>query len=287
MMHVVRLLTLVAAAATILAVPANARAYCRTTTVPIPAGYDPTASGCITEGTPLAWPSMPVTYELQEQASTQIPLAEAIPILDRSFAKWAQASCGGGDASRSPSVSFADRGPTDAGFTPCEAGPCGYTPEDAPHVVIFRDAAWPYNDPANTLALTTVTFGVDTGHIYAADMEINSHEHTISTSVPPPSGAFSLEAIVTHEAGHFVGIAHSAIDTAVMFAHYQPDAIALTADDVAAVCAIYPPSNGVSSGGCSCVEAKRAKGTTALALASFGVIAAGIRRRRRTSRRVP
>jgi hypothetical protein len=233
----------------VVAVPCTSGAFCRTTTLPIPAGYDPTATGCLTAGTSLAWPQMPVTYQIEAEASAQVSLALATPIFDRSFAKWAAAECTGADASQPPALSFQDLGPTDAGYASCDAGPCGFTAQTAPHVVIFRDDAWPYNDPSNTLALTTVTFGEDTGHIYAADMEINSHEHTISTAVPPPMGAYSLEAIATHEAGHFIGMAHSQIDTAVMFARYQPDAVTLTQDDVDGVCAIYPQTAPKSGGG--------------------------------------
>jgi hypothetical protein len=230
----------------------GAHAYCRTTTSPIPAGYDPTATGCITTGAFLSWPQMPVTYQLEMEASKQVSLAEATPIFERSFAKWAAVSCLGEDAPHPPALSFQDLGPTDAGYSACEAGPCGYDAQSAPHVIIFRDKSWPYNDPSNTLALTTVTFGEDTGHIYAADMEINSFGHTIATSVPPPAGAYSLEAIATHEAGHFVGMAHSQIDTAVMFARYQPAAVTLTQDDIDGICAIYPQEPPTQpSGGCA------------------------------------
>jgi hypothetical protein len=267
--------------------PATAHAYCRTTTAPIPAGYDPTVSGCIGQGIPLAWPSMPVTYELNSAASKQVTLAEATPIFERSFAKWVAVSCAttekdGGDSAEAatgeghgPALSFADVGPTDAGYASCEAGPCGYSANTAPHVIIFRDSDWPYNDPENTLALTTVTFGEETGHIYAADMEINTHEHTVSTSVPPPINAYSLEAIATHEAGHFVGMAHSAVDTAVMYARYQPDAVTLTPDDIEGVCAIYPEgSSGAGSHGCAVGGAPRSPARDDGSLAAVALAAA-------------
>ncbi len=265
------------------AVAGPVHAYCRTTTEPIPAGYDPTATGCISSGTPLAWPSMPVTYELEQQASSQIDLADATAILDRSFAKWSEVPCSATNLTDHPELSFQNVGPTDAGYVDCEAGPCGFTAEDAPHVVIFRDKDWPYNDPANTLALTTVTYGVDTGHIFAADMEINSGPgHTLSAEAPPPTGAYSLEAIMTHEAGHFIGLAHSQIDTAVMYAFYQPDAVTLTTDDMDAICAAYPIP-APSKAGCSFSAAKpdgRLAGTAAVALA---LCAATARRRARSA----
>jgi Matrixin len=244
------------AATLVAAVPARAFAYCRTTTMRVPPGYNPAASGCITGGTDLVWPSMPVTYQLEQESSDQVSLGSATAVFDRAFAKWSAAQCGGSGATSNttaphPALSFVNLGPTDAGYTPCEAGPCGYTAQDAPHVIIFRDHAWPYSDATNTVALTTVTFGVDDGHIFASEMEINSFEHTISSALPAPVNAYSLEAIATHEAGHFVGLAHSQLTTAVMFAFYQPNATDLTSDDEAAICAAYPPAKAASSG-CSC-----------------------------------
>jgi hypothetical protein len=204
---------------------------------------------------------MPVTYQLEQQASKQVSLAQATPVFDLSFAKWGAVTCFDAGSSDTPAVSFQDLGPTDAGYASCEAGPCGYTANTAPHVIIFRDADWPYNDPSNTLALTTVTFGEDTGHIYAADMEINTFEHQISTTTPLPSSAYSLEAIATHEAGHFIGMAHSQIDTAVMYAHYQPDAVSLTADDIDGVCAIYPRTSPKAARGSCAASAVPAEET--------------------------
>ena len=42
------------------------------------------------------------------------------------------------------------------------------------NAVIFRDAVWPYVGAGNTLALTTVTFNLDSGEIFDADLEVNS-----------------------------------------------------------------------------------------------------------------
>ncbi len=272
--------------ATALSVAAPVHGFCRTTTTPIPAGYDPTATGCIPEGTPLAWPSMPVTYELEQEASSQVTFADATAILDRSFAKWSAVQCSPTAPTDHPGITFRNTGPTDSGYANCEGGPCGFTAQTAPHVILFRDQGWPYTDPSNTLALTTVTYGVETGHIFAADTEINSAPgHVLSTTIPPPSGAYSLEAIVTHESGHFIGLAHSQFDTAVMYAFYQPDAVTLTADDVAGVCAAYPPPG--PSKGCSC---RMAKGEGAAGAAAGAIVlgaAAARRRRRRAPSRGP
>jgi MYXO-CTERM domain-containing protein len=279
-----RILLTSAALGALFAAAGSAHAYCRTTTAGVTPGYNPVVSGCITAGTPLAWRQMPVTFELNQAASTQVSLAEATPIFESSFAAWNQAACSATDATKHPSVSFQLLSPTTAAFIPCEAGdePCEQAQADGPHQIVFRDTDWAYDDSANTIALTTVSYDIDTGEILASNMEINTFEHVISTADPPPDNAISLAAIATHEAGHFIGLAHSADTSAIMYAYYQPNAIALTPDDVAAVCAAYPPSTpSTKSGGCSLGPA--APPTSALVALGLSALALGgaARRRRR------
>jgi hypothetical protein len=111
------------------------------------------------------------------------------------------------------------------------------------HVIVFRDETWPHNDANNTLGLTTVTFDPDTGEIYDADMEINATVPLSVAATPGPQG-YDLESIITHETGHFLGMAHSGDERATMFAHYTQGSTSmrvLTNDDVSGLCAIYSP----------------------------------------------
>jgi hypothetical protein len=60
--------------------------------------------------------------------------------------------------------------------------------------------------------------------------------------VPPTS--YDLQSIVTHEAGHFLGMSHSADPLATMRRDYTAGSDSfrdLAPDDVAGICAIYPP----------------------------------------------
>jgi MYXO-CTERM domain-containing protein len=277
------LLLPVAALVAALSFSAPAGAYCRTTTVPVPPDYDPTVAGCITEGTPLAWPSMPVTYELNQAASKQVSFAEAAPIFEAAFQAWQDVMCPMGGH---PSLSFDTLAPTDAAFVPCapDAQACEEAEAHGPHQILFRDDAWPYNDTANAIALTTVAFGEDSGHILSANMEINSHDFSLSTLASPPAGAIALSAIARHEAGHFIGLAHSQVPTAAMFRSYSADMESLTQDDIDGVCAIYPPASG-----CSCSAEGREDGGPALATAAVVLALVAARQRRRSScaRRAP
>jgi hypothetical protein len=97
---------------------------------------------------------------------------------------------------------------------------------------------WKHED---TLALTTVVFRTETGEILGVDMELNG---TVSFSIgDPDSVSYDLQSVLTHEAGHMLGLAHSTEADATMFPSYAPGSIekrTLSADDQLGICAIYP-----------------------------------------------
>jgi hypothetical protein len=112
------------------------------------------------------------------------------------------------------------------------------------NAIIFRDDVWPYMGADSTLALTTVTYNLDTGDIYDADIEVNSSSDTIVFTTGDTDVQFDLRSIATHEAGHFLGLSHSEEADATMNRAYeagQTDLRDLEPDDVAAICATYPP----------------------------------------------
>jgi hypothetical protein len=227
----------------------RARAYCRTTTVHEPVPYDPVQSGCWTVGKPLAWAAgQRIPYALTQSPSASIGVFEASHAAHVAFDAWNGASCFGS----APNVQAYDDGPisADKATNDCGVKPCDTSVHDALHVIIFDDTSWPFDDPNNTLAMTTVTYGVDSGEIYDADMQVNTWQHAISATEPPLTGTFDLQSILTHEAGHFLGFAHATSTVPIMYAQYQPGHTQLTPDDIDGVCAVYPPIDP-SSGGCA------------------------------------
>jgi hypothetical protein len=114
------------------------------------------------------------------------------------------------------------------------------------HVIIFHDDGWPYpEDAANVLGFTTVQYAYGTGEILDADMEINSAHFELVPFPPVVAGKQPMQvdllSVLTHEAGHFLGLAHSEAQDAMMYAFYAPGAV-LSDDDVAGVCSIYNPN---------------------------------------------
>src|SRR5262249_12428180 len=77
-----------------------------------------------------------------------------------------------------------------------------------------------------------------------ADMEINTADHDFSAGDPVDPEKFDLLSVVTHEAGHFLGLAHSSNSNATMYAREPPGQTSmrkLTQDDIDAICEVYRP----------------------------------------------
>jgi hypothetical protein len=283
----------------------HAHAYCRTISVPTAIGYDPAQTGsCWTggdagSGVYLAWParsqvlySIVANGSVASNAALPISLDDATTAADLAFGAWSGASdagvgplCAGG----SPNVQALNKGPVapSVAATDCGLNTCADTVHDTQHLIVFRDTFWPHSDPVNTLALTTVTYGVITGTIYDSDTEINTFQHMVTTEEPPPpsgypSNTYDLQSILTHEAGHFLGMAHAVDTSAVMYAYYRPGSVELQADDVAGICAIYPP---LPPAGGSCELASGRLHPWAFMVGALGLCLVSRRRGTATARR--
>jgi hypothetical protein len=215
--------------------PDTARAYCRTTTCR-DCERDP-VTGCITEGTPIAWPNACISFSLAEAASYYADLETATRLAEQAFATWQNARCPPDD--RPPSIHVANSfGPTMCAEAQYNHG------EGNANIISFRET-WPYQGEGNTLATTTVIFDGN-GAIYDADMEINAMMPLFVDGALPKAfvvGGHDLLSIMTHEAGHFLGLDHSREPLSVMRISLESNETSteLTPHDVAAICAAYPP----------------------------------------------
>lgn len=232
----------------------DARAFCRTMACPLPPDFSPLPDACVppdftswcaslnpaAKPIPVWWANACVGYDIQQSASKQVPYDVADRMFAEAFAKWTSVDCAGGKSSEATgrvSIDVRDLGPV-------ACNKVQYNQDEGnQHVIIFHDDVWPYMDSNNTLGLTTITYDPDTGEIYDADMEINA---TVPLTVgdPVPKDGYDFESIITHESGHFLGMAHSGDERATMYAHYALGTTTmrvLAADDLGGLCSIYLP----------------------------------------------
>ncbi|MBW2527202.1 MAG: matrixin family metalloprotease [Deltaproteobacteria bacterium] len=225
-----------AAAIALAAITPQAHAYCRTSVC------DGERVGKVCEpaepddcGKPLFWAGRCVGYSVQQDASERVPWEVANDITEVAFDTWSAVSCAGASG---PTIEGVNLGPVE-----CATREYNQRGGNA-NLIVFRDDQWPYAGQWNTLALTTVTYNLDTGEIYDADLEVNSTNVELTWS--DVGAQYDLPSIVTHEVGHVFGLAHSDDVGATMFSDYQVGSTALrdlAADDQAGICAIYPPGS--------------------------------------------
>jgi hypothetical protein len=289
--------------ASLLVAPA-ARAFCRTTTCDPnkPAdGCQFDSQLCVITGKPLSWRSSCVTVGVQQMGSPRNGLSfdDVAPLVEQAFGAWREADCGSGH----PSIDVHMLGPIECGVSEYNSD------VGNANIVLFREDEWPYVGAANAIGLTTTRFDKDTGALWDADIELNGVGANLT--IGDPIEGDDLLSVLTHEAGHFLGLSHSSDPTATMKAVYDPPRDGATfrtleEDDVAGICAVYPTDRAPTTHSCEnrhgfsaqcgadqeppdeddkgCNLNARAVGpraSSATLLALLGVVSARLARRRR------
>jgi hypothetical protein len=224
--------------------PAEAAAFCRSSSCKGDA-CERDADGCVQGGLPLFWAGGCVGFSLNGALTSRLAAAPVRAAVERSFQAWTGLACegegdGAGAGGASASIAFSE-------LRDSRCATSGYA-EGQPNLnlIVFRDLDFPYRGEDSTLARTTVTFDASTGEILDADIEVNAAFNELT--VGDERVVYDLQSIMTHEIGHFMGIAHSSDAGATMRATYDTGSTGLRSlapDDVAAACAIYPPTRQV------------------------------------------
>jgi hypothetical protein len=180
---------------------------------------------------PIFWDRSCVVYHIARSGlpPSQDP-EDVYDAIRQSFQTWADASCS--------YLALLDGGFTNedrVGYNSC-------APSKNANIIIFRDTHWRHQSGA--LALTSVTYDVRSGEIVDADIELNSTAGIVYTT-SDLVGQINIDVrnTVTHEAGHLLGLDHTPVEDATMFAtapRGETKKRDLHQDDLAGVCAIYP-----------------------------------------------
>ncbi len=165
--------------------------------------------GCVTRGTPVAWTGGCIGYSPNLIGTAQLRDEDWTEAFRRAFHAWHLVDCGGG---AHPSIElFALRS------TAC--GETNYN-KAGPNVnsIYFTDHGWAGAQTTmnldGVLARAKINF-LPSGEIVDADIAINSARKEFT--VTDGDVRADLVSILTHEVGHFLGIAHSDLPDAVMY----------------------------------------------------------------------
>lgn len=176
-------------------------------------------------GEQVSWHKAEVVYRMERQGAQDLTEAEALRAVKGAFGAWNQAADG---------LRLVFGGVIDG-------VPMGY--DSAPgatnhNVVHFSRSDWAF-DSSTALAVTLTTFRANAGSLVDADIVVNEVGYTWGAGA---EADYDLQNTLAHEAGHFLGLAHSDEPEATMYARAAPHETKkrdLHLDDLQGIQAIY------------------------------------------------
>ncbi len=174
------------------------------------------------------------TWRLSTATPGEADWARIQPLVEAAHDAWIGTECG-----TVPEFTF-------GGTSEATAATLPKTLADEPdNLVVFVNSKVQWQDSGNLsswLAITKIASDSRTGQIIDADIEVNDGMYTFwYDDRRGPASTVDFRAMIVHELGHFYGLDHSTVDSAVMEARYDAETPrrALTDDDTDGVCALY------------------------------------------------
>lgn len=182
--------------------------------------FNPTSDG-------FKWPTTTVRFVIQDKGSDDVPGKSDETALRLAFRTWEQVP---DSFVRFSEDTFADASRTD------------YTAQDI-HLVMWDEDSSSGLFPAgsNVIALTPILASTVDGTILDADIVFNG-ELSFTTDPGREANRFDIQAVATHEAGHFLGFDHSGGTFSTMFASIPSGSTycrSLERDDEAGASVLY------------------------------------------------
>jgi MYXO-CTERM domain-containing protein len=216
----------------------TAHGYCRTVTTQDPA--ETMCGLCRSDGIPLHWATSQPVYHLNLQGFPGLTTEQVRLAAQQSFAEWEAVECNGAPVGFSfwEGAQTPARGKVGEGSTPlANTNVIAYLTADEWRAAGMSPEAY---------AITGVWFAKSSGEIVGADILFNGTMGPYALcpdSGCPDDAAVDLRNVLTHEIGHFVGLAHSDVPESTMACNAMRsdvDKRTLSDDDRAGLCAAYP-----------------------------------------------
>lgn len=229
-----RLLLLVVLTSWFAFIPGQALAWCQATTGAASAACP---SACSSVGVPVHWGTREIEYAFNGRGFPGLEQTAVKNAVAAAFASWAEVPCAGHPLGfRFFPLSMS----TDLTVGPGPAEP------NLNVISLLTPAEWQREGfGASEFARTKLWYDDKTGEIVGADIAFNPSVMPLSVCPESTScGAetIDLQNVVTHELGHFLGLAHSEDVSATMWCAAQRgdhEKRTLADDDKAGLCAIY------------------------------------------------
>jgi uncharacterized protein (TIGR03382 family) len=197
-------------------------------------------------GKPLSWHKMPIQYAIDAKGLGEYfknnpalgKESSEFAAIELAFKTWSSVLCPSG------------------GLVGLTLQPLGYVTDKTPgtdetcdncntNLITFVTDKSKWTRPSTELAVALPVWRDLSGQIFDADILINAAHFTLSTqSQNVDDIKWDIQNAVTHEVGHLLGLDHTEDTKATMYARVDEKDISMRTlkdDDIAGICAIYPP----------------------------------------------